>query len=579
MDQVTHRRLRFAGHTLDLARFSLSRGDQEIMLRPKSFDVLRHLAENPGRLITKNELIEKVWLGIAVTDDSLVQCVKDIRDALDDDDHRIIQTLPRRGYLFAAEISDSAAPDSQERVPASTEQSLAQSVPPARHAGISRTARSKWVLAAAATALLLVGILSLTLRPLTGAPGAVSASGPEAAGQADMVPAQSMPSIAVLPFVSLSEARNDYVADGLTDDIISALGRFTDLSVRSRAAVFSFKGKTPRPEQIGRDLDVRYVVEGSVRRSPERVRITVRLTETSHGTVLWARQYDADPSSLYGVEEDIVRRIAGTLAIRVSRLELARAAAKPPASVEAYDLVLQGRSFYWRETRTSIFQARTLFETAVLLDPNYVPALIGLGHVESKVIAQGWTADPAEALRRAERLAQRVLQIDESHPGGHQLLAHVHVWRGEFERALEAARRAIELNPSDVENYLALAEPLLWSGDLGGAIAALETATRFEPQTTAYIGIHLGMAYLISGRDEDAIRILERAIDREGSNVFINAILAGAYAETGRAEEASRHSEIVRRLSPFLPTTALGSQLRNLEHRQKFLAALQKAGL
>ena len=186
------------------------------------------------------------------------------------------------------------------------------------------------------------------------------------------------PSIAVLPLVTLADAnKEDYFADGLTEDVISALGRFSELIVRSRNAVFAYKGKTPRPEDVGRDLAVRYIVEGSIRRSPERIRIAIRLTDAARGALLWSENYDVAPKDIFSVQDDITRRIAGTLASRLSNLELTKAATKPPSSLEAYDIVLRGRDLLNRVNRTANSQARTVLRQAIELDPSYAPAYIG----------------------------------------------------------------------------------------------------------------------------------------------------------------------------------------------------------
>src|SRR5205085_4730661 len=192
-------------------------------------------------------------------------------------------------------------------------------------------------------------------------------------------------SIAVLPFTQLGgESSGDYFADGLTEDIIAALGRFRDLSVIARAAVFAYKGKTPSPAEVGRDLKVGYVVDGSIRRSAERLRVSVGLTDTGRSAVLWSEKYDVEPKDIFAVQDQITRRISGALALRVTSLELARSAAKPPNNLEAYDLVLRGRDLLSRLTRSANAQARALFERAIALDPYYAPAYVGLGQVDMR---------------------------------------------------------------------------------------------------------------------------------------------------------------------------------------------------
>ncbi len=239
------------------------------------------------------------------------------------------------------------------------------------------------------------------------------------------------PTIAVLPLVSLAaDKKQDYFADGLTEDIISALGRFSD-TVRSRNAVFAYKGKTPNPAAVGRALDVRYIVEGSIRRNPERIRISISLTTAERGTHVWSESYDIAPKDIFSVQDDITRRIAGTLVSRLTNVELAKVGTKPPTKLEAYDLVLRGRNLYGRVDRTANSQARALFKRAIELDPGYAPAYVGLGRVDLNGVLQGWTADPQGALQRIEILSQKAIGIDPTSAGAHVLLgsAILPFWR------------------------------------------------------------------------------------------------------------------------------------------------------
>lgn len=563
MPAIDPRTLRFGNFSLDLARCSLWRGVEQIQLRPKAFDVLRYLAENAGRLVSKDEIMKAVWAGVVVTDDSLVQCVKDIRDALNDGEQRIIKTVPRRGYLFAAEVSSGAM---------LTEPGTA----PAVQRG-SRWGVKLWLAAAAALIVLAVLVGRQFIDDIR-APGSTVADLNRTNGRSET--AAQRQSIAVLPLISLADPqRDDYFADGLTEDIISALGRFPEISVRSRNAVFPYKGKTPRPDEVGRDLDVRYVVAGSVRRSAERIRVSVQLTDTSRGALLWSQQYDTEPKDIFAVQDDITRRIAGSLAVRLSKLELAKAASKPPSSLEAYDLVLRGRDLLARGTRTANSQARSMFESAIALDPNYVPAIVGLGLVDLNAVRFGWTAEPLEALQRAERLGHQAIAIDESSPGAHALLGRVHIRRGDLDRALDEMKRALALNPSDPDSYAGLGNALLLLGDVDGAIRAIETAIQLHPGISATDYFRLGMAYILAGRNADSIRTLERALVRNENDVFINAMLAAAYAATERQEDAARRAKAVRQLSPVFATADVGSLFRNPDHREKIVTALRKAGL
>lgn len=387
------------------------------------------------------------------------------------------------------------------------------------------------------------------------------------------------PSIAVLPLVSLSEGKEDYFADGLTEDIISALGRFSEITVRSRNAVFAYKGKTPKPDEVGRALDVRYIVEGSIRRSPERIRISINLTAAGRGTQLWSENYDVAPMDIFSVQDDITRRIAGTLVSRLTNLELAKVATKPPSSLETYDLVLRGRDLAARVNRTANSQARALFNRAIELDPGYAPAYIGLGRVELNGVLQGWTADPQGALRRLETLGQKAIGIDPTSAGAHALLGSGYLVFGDFDRALDEMRRAVKLNNSDPEAYAGLATASLWSGDVDAAVKDFETASKLGLNFTVNQSFILGTAYLLADRSADAIRTLERSLARNKTEPYSNAILAAAYAQAGRQADAARQAATVRQIDPRFDSADFGSLLRKPELRAKLTAALNKAGL
>ncbi len=446
---------------------------------------------------------------------------------------------------------------------------------------VAPTRRSRaWI--AAALAMLLVALL------VAGAGGAWwLARGPsslphtvEPSAPASVPLAGARASIAVLPFASLgADSGGDYFADGLTEDIIAALGRFRDLSVIARAAVFAYKGKTPSPAEVGRDLKVGYVVDGSIRRSAERLRVSVSLTDTARSALLWSEKYDVEPKDVFAVQDQITRRISGALAARVTSLELARSAAKPPANLEAYDLVLQGRALTAHLTRADNAKARGLFERAIELDPKYAPAYIGLGRVDIRAVSDGWTANPSEALERAEGLARKAIALDELDPDAHALLGNAALYFGEYDRALDEAKRAIDLNGSDAQSYSVLMDTLLFRGDLEGAISAGETLVQFQPDLPGVAAFHLAVGYVLADRGGDAVRVLEHALDRNPGYVYANVMLAAAYAAAGRQQEAERQAEAVRQRFPGRSPEEFGSLLRDPNQREKLAGALKKAGL
>jgi class 3 adenylate cyclase/TolB-like protein len=386
-------------------------------------------------------------------------------------------------------------------------------------------------------------------------------------------------SIAVLPLEALgAEGGSDYFGDGLTEDIISALGRFRDLSVMSRSAVFAYKGKHPTPGEVGRDLKVGYVVEGSIRRAPERIRVSVSLTDTSRGAVLWSEKYDAEPKDIFAVQDQITRRITGALALRVTNIELARSEAKPPNNLEAYDLVLRGRALLSRLTRSGNAQARAFFERAIALDPNYAPAYVGLGQVNLLASNTGWTEDPVEARERAEKLAQKAIALDDLSSSAHVLLGVVAAHFGDYDHALDELKRAIDLNGSDAQSYDGLVAVLLYTGDPAGAIAAGETLTQFQPELPDGTALHLGMAYVLADHGADAIRILEPVVGHNPRDLYASVMLAVAYAAVGR-QQADELAKAVRQRFPTFSRDGFGSALRDPSLRAKLDHALESAGL
>jgi adenylate cyclase len=388
------------------------------------------------------------------------------------------------------------------------------------------------------------------------------------------------PTIAILPFTTLDSASgNDYFAEGLTQDLIADVGRFRDLSVLSLAAASSYKRKNLPPEQIGRDLNVRYVLDGSVRRSSERIRISVNLSDTSNNSVRWSEKYDVEAKEIFSVQDQITRRISGALAVRVATLELETSAARAPSNMEAYDLVLRGRDLVRKITRSTNAEARTLFERAIQLDPTYAAAYVGLGRVDRNSAIQGWDSKPAEALERAEALARKAIALDNRSPGAHALLGQVLVQFGDYDRAIDELRRAIDLNGSDVEAYSGLVAVLLWRGDVKDAVAAGEIMHQFQPELSATDAFILATAYVLTDRGSDAVRLLQQSLDGNPMEPNTNIMLAAAYAETGRQTEAERQSAIVRQRFPWFSVEEFGSLLRDKTLQEKLQINLKQAGL
>jgi adenylate cyclase len=413
---------RFGRFEIDARSACLRCDGTLVSLRPKSFDVLVFLVRNRGRLVSKNELIDSVWSNVIVTDNSLVQCIKDIRQALGDAGQTAIETVAKRGYVFVPAVVEM---DPTECAPSATVAAAVDadslSMAPEQTRAASSMAGSRWAVVAIvgiiAAALVVVSGLWLASNPAgTGRPAVDGSSSDRSA------PARRL-SIAVLPFgASDNAASDDYFSNGISEDIASALGRFADLAVASPKVASRFRSVGASAEDIGRQLEIQYLVEGSIRRSAEKIRIAVRLTDLPRGILLWSDTYDAPAETIFAIQDEITARIAGALAVKLTNLEQNRAANKSPGSMEAYDFVLHGRELLTRLNRTSYSQARTMFERAVALDPRSAAAYVGLGRVELSAVALGWTPDAGEALKRAQDLARKSISLDEFNPAAHVLL-------------------------------------------------------------------------------------------------------------------------------------------------------------
>jgi TolB-like protein/Tfp pilus assembly protein PilF len=392
------------------------------------------------------------------------------------------------------------------------------------------------------------------------------------------------PSIAVLFSASGSaeggDRTYDYFSDGLTDDVIAALGRFSGLRVLSRASLNPYKQPAWDPQQLGRELKVRYIVDGSVRRSGDRLRVSARLTDASQRVVLWSETYDEAIEDVFAVQDRLARSIVGRLAVRITRIEQERASAKPTSSLEAYDYVLRGRERLARITRADNIEARRLFRTAVELDPRYAAAFVGLGISYNNDIVHGWTDRPDEAWRRAYEFVHRGIVLDDSDPTGHLALTNVYLMSRQYTLALAAADRGVELNPNDADGHAARGIILVWMGRPDDAIAAFETAGQFDPNQTRPRSLaHIGLAYFLVGRYEQAVRAFELSIGRNPEFIVGYVGLAAVYAELGRRSEAEHAAQMVRRLDPFFTSGGFGTLLTDEAQRLRMVESLQKIGL
>lgn len=390
------------------------------------------------------------------------------------------------------------------------------------------------------------------------------------------------PLIAVLPFVNQSgDAQRDYFCDGVTEDIIAALGRFSGLLVVSQNATRTYKGKSVSPQELRAQLGARYVVQGSIRQSGNRLRAAVELSDAEKGLLLWSERYDGEGAELFEIQDRIVRSIASSLQLRLTRLEQDRGLTRPATSLEAYDLVLRARWLLEQLDRKSNREARELLIRARSLAPDYMEALTATGEAEVERALYGWIEDPSDGMRVGTELARQVLASPDTraHSRAYALLAKIQGNLGQHLEAAGYAERAIALNPSDAAAIQQRGSALLYGGRVAEAIEVLESVRRFDPIPNAAHSLNLGWAYYIAQRHQEALAIGDGLAARYPRDSAAQALRAATLAQLNRLDDARAASETVRRLSPGYQVENSGTRFANLEHTEKVREGLRKAGL
>jgi len=393
------------------------------------------------------------------------------------------------------------------------------------------------------------------------------------------VPLPDNPSIAVLPFDNLSgDPEQEYFSDGITNDIITDLSKFRGLLIIASNTVFTYKGKPVKAKTVSQELRVRYVVEGSIQKADDKVRINAQLIDTATGHHLWAERYERNLKDIFALQGEIVQTIVATLAIKVDGAEIARAMRKDTTNLEAYDYVMRGWQYFSRRTRSANVKAKEMFRKAIDLDPDYGAAYMALGWAYFMDATLGWTEFPAQSMQRAQDLAQKALSLEESNAGPHGLLGTCYLYQGEYDLAISELQRAIELNPNDSYGYRYLGWGLLYAGLTDDAIKALEITLRLNPNTDAGGFYFLGSGYYLTGRYDDAIRTLKQGLGREYNHADSQIVLAASYAQAGRLEDAASTAKMVLKLRPFFEFDSYAMAFRKPADRERILEGLRKAG-
>ena len=447
---------------------------------------------------------------------------------------------------------------------------------PGHAAGAARrfVRRLPWRAAAVLLVAVAIGAWVATTDSAKNARGSLAAL----FGNKPPAPSTTRPTIAVLPFANQSgDPKRDYFSDGITEDIIHALGRFSGLMVMSRNAVQPYKGRTVTSADLGRELGVRYIAQGSVREADGKLRVVVELSDAEKGVQLWSERYEGAGAEVFEIQDRIVKNVVGALAVNLTRLEQQRAFAKPTDNLEAYDLVLRARSLLELNARAPNREARGLLARAEKLAPEFPEIHTTYCEAELHRALYGWVEDAAQSMRRAEEFCKRALASTDqrAHTRAYSMIAAIYSNEGKFEEALTYAERAIELNASDSMALYRRGMALLYVGRIDEAIAAMENAKRVDPHG----GASLPVAYYVAGRYREALAHTDAMLTRTPHHVGLNAMRAATLAQLGNAAEAQRAADQVRRLSPGFEAENFGGRFANPDHTAKVREGLRKAGL
>jgi TolB-like protein len=512
--------LRFEKYTLDAARRSLEHDGRSLPLRPQAMEVLCYLARNSGRTVSKDEVFREVWPGISVTDDSLVQCIHDIRQALEDHEHRIVKTVPRRGYLFTGPLPlDDAQP-----TPAGDTQ-----------------------------------------------------------GQRGALPLPERPSIAVLPFANLSgDPDQEYFADGIVEDITAALSRNRSFFVIARNSSFTYKGKNIDFKLAGRELGVRYVLDGSVRKASGRVRVTAQLIEAASGHQLWADRFDGEVADIFDMQDRIVTRVVGAIAPRVEKAEIDRVKYGATDDLAAYDLYLRGLASWNRSTKEDNATALQYFCAAIDKDPDYSTpyGLAASCHFFAKVNSWGTAFDDTEIARLVDAAAE----IGADDPVALAWAGHVHAFFfKDVERALWLTNRALELDVNLATAWVRSGWVRGYAGDAEGAIESLNHALRLDPLDPRVFLTQTAMAFahFIAGRDDEAADWAATALRRKPNWHPALRVALASNGMRGRRDEAERVLHAYLRSDPEVSIAKIRGfyPFSRDADRERLIQGLRKAGV
>ena len=528
---MKHVRFCFADHVLDVDLRELTRAGEGIAVEPQVFDLLIYLVENRERVVSKDDLIESIWDGRIVSESTLTSRINAARKAVGDSgkDQNVIRTIARKGFRFVGDVQvhqDGAGPAAAGSTPS-----------------------------------------------------------PDLAGEPyrQHLPALDRPAIAVLPFVNVGGGpEQDYFSEGISEDIITALSKLRWFYVIARNSSYIYRGKSVHHRQIGEELGVGYVVEGSVRKDGDLVRITAQLVDVATGSHLWAERYDRSLTDVFAVQDEITQAVVAAIEPQLYAAEEFHARRKTPDNMDAWDLVMRALSHYWRVTRQDNLVAQALLEKAIAVDPGYGQALGLLAAHRMFSAHMGWE-DMSGAIEVAERQALAAIRADSEDAWAHYALGSVYLFTRRFDDSIAEFELALRLNPNFSQARglygVALAYRGRWEDGERAARESLRLSPR-DPFAAIYCGVAAYCQYI--GRNyEEAIRMARESMRQRNDFSGAHRVLTAAAAMAGQTDLAKAALRELQRAQPTISLTWLAEQMP-FEHdaeREHYLEGFRRAGL
>jgi TolB-like protein len=531
----------FENYALDTDRRELRCGSAPVSVEPQVFDLLAYLIENRHRVVSKDDLLAAIWHGRLVSDSALTSRVNAARGALGDsgNEQRLIKTHLRKGIRFVGAVREEREGPGDTSIPVAAGQDAA--------------------------------VLTTHLAPQEHKPALTL---PE------------KPSIAVLPFTNMSDdPQQDYFADGMAEEIITALSRCRWLFVIARNSTFTYKGKSVDVREVGRDLGVRYVLEGSVRRAGDRLRFTGQLIDTTSGAHIWADRFEGELSDVFGLQDRFTESVVAAIEPNLQLAEIERLKSKPAASLDAYDLLLRAQQLEYEFTEQSLAGAIHCLKQALAIDPGYASAMALAACCYAGRNIQGWAQDPAAEAAEGLALASRAVELGKD-DGNVLWMAAYAVWRLAFDarRARELAYRSLRLNPNSAIALAITAWMEAQMGEPAKAIEMYQRAERLSPRDPRgwLFATGMGMALFFLERFDDAAYWAEKAlVDNPRSTIALRT-LAGSLAKMGQREKAAIVVQTMLKVEPQLTLSIWRARLKWLDETpwgNRYVEALRLAGL